>query len=288
MKWLWMSLFAVGAALAWGALLKPLARSRSNTVKALIERYWRKEKEQEGEAPSFPELSADERAFLEKARLAGVGWTYRGYRWGRRGAALAGAYLWLAAALPNAAGFAGTVRAMLGGAAVAGLGWLAPAAAIAILAARRRALVLGEISKFAHRLSICMTDQTDMRELILRAGRPMRLLKPALQQLAAQWGNDQREAILAFKDAVGISEAYPLVNAFAAVSRAKSKDVKRLLTEHSKSIDATLEAELSKRIENAPIWISFYIMIPFLVCLVLFVYPWMLTVLEQLTVSFTA
>jgi len=287
--WVWMSLFGVGSAAAWGSLLAPLARGRANTVRRLVERFWRSERERESalETP-FPELSEDERAFLEKARLAGVAWTYRGYKWGRLGGAAAGAYLWLAATLPDAAGFAGAARATVGAAAVAGIGWFVPGAAIAGLAARRRGLVLAEISKFAHRLSICMTDQTDMRELILRAGRPMRLLRPALQQLAAQWGNDQREAILAFKDAIGISEAYPLVNAFAAISRAKSKDVKRLLDEHAKSIDATLEADLSRRIENAPVWISFYIMIPFLVCLVLFVYPWMLTVLEQLTVSFTA
>jgi hypothetical protein len=281
-----MSLFGIGSAAVWGTLLAPFARGRPNTVRRMIERFWRTERESELEA-SFPALSEDERAFLEKARLAGVAWTYRGYKLGRIGGSAAGAYLWLAATLPDAVGLVGAARSFLGAAAVAGIGWFVPAAAIAGLAARRRGLVLAEISKFAHRLSICMTDQTDMRELILRAGRPMRLLKPALQQLAAQWGNDQREAILAFKDAVGISEAYPLVNAFAAISRAKSKDVKRLLAEHSKSIDATLEAELSKRIENAPIWISFYIMIPFLVCLVLFVYPWMLTVLEQLTVSFT-
>jgi len=288
MKWLWTALFALGAFVLWTSLLAPLARARKHTVRALIERYWRREREREDDIEAaFPEVSVDERTFLEKARLAGVGWTYRGYRWGRIGAAGAGAYLWLAATLPNAAGFAGAARSVVGAVAVAGLGWLGPAAAIAALAARRRGLVLAELSKFAHRLSICMTDQTDMRELILRAGRPLRVLKPALQQLAAQWGNDQREAILTFKDAVGISEAFPLVNAFAAVSRAKSKDVKRLLAEHSKSIDATLEAELSKRIENAPVWISFYIMVPFLVCLALFVYPWMRTVLEQLTVSFT-
>ncbi|HZG77185.1 MAG TPA: hypothetical protein VEZ72_15135 [Paenibacillus sp.] len=287
MEWVWTAAFACGAGLFWGAALAPLAASRENPIRSLLERAWRRT---DSEPFALPELSSEERTFIEKARLAGVGWSYRGYVWGRRAAAAGGAYLWMAAALPEAGGGGAIdwVRFGGGAAAAAAVCRFAPASVIAVLSARRRSLVLLEISKFAHRLSICVTEQSDMREAIVRAGRPLRLLKPHLQRLAAQWGNDQREAIWAFKDAVGISEAYPLVNAFAAVSRAKSADVKRLLREHSKSIDATLEAELSKRIENAPIWISFYIMIPFLVCLVLFVYPWMVTVLEQLTVSFTA
>jgi len=166
---------------------------------------------------------------------------------------------------------------------------LQSAAGAAELAELVSVVVVHKTDLFRDEVQLASFRAQVLEPLVARAaGRPLRLLKPHLQRLAAQWGNDQREAIWAFKDAVGISEAYPLVNAFAAVSRAKSADVKRLLREHSKSIDATLEAELSKRIENAPIWISFYIMIPFLVCLVLFVYPWMVTVLEQLTVSFTA
>jgi len=284
-KWVWLTLFGVGAFAASYSALQPLARMRTNAVHALLERIWKRDSQDE---LALPELSSAERQFLERARLAGVSWSYRNYTWGCRGAALAGVYLWSAAMLPNAAGWAEAVRFAFGAVLSAAICRLLPPAAIALLAARRRMLMLSEISKFAHRLSICMTEQTDMRELILRAGRPLRLLKPPLQQLAAQWGNDQREAILAFKDAVGISEVYPLVNAFAAVSRAKPSDVRRLLVEHSKAIDATLEAEITKRIENAPVWISFYIMIPFLVCLVLFVYPWMLTVLEQMAVSFSS
>src|SRR5690606_37361431 len=131
----------------------------------------------------------------------------------RRGAACAGAYLWLMATLPNAWGLDAfsLIRAAVGAVAAAAACRIAPDLALAALAAQRRERVLMEISKFSHRMSICLSDQSDLRELILRAGRPLRLLRPHLQRLAAQWGNDQREAILAFKDAVGISEAYPLV-----------------------------------------------------------------------------
>jgi len=285
LKWVWVMLFGCGAFIASYSSIQPLARMRTISVHALLQRIWNREPEDE---LTLPELSSGERQFLERARLAGVTWSYRSYTWGCRGAALAGVYLWSAAMLPNAAGWTEAIRFVFGAVLSAAVCRLLPPAAIALLSARRRVLMLSEISKFAHRLSICMTEQTDMRELILRAGRPLRLLKAPLQQLAAQWGNDQREAIVAFKDAVGISEVYPLVNAFAAVSRAKPSDVRRLLVEHSKAIDATLEAEMTKRIENAPVWISFYIMIPFLVCLVLFVYPWMLTVLDQMRISFTA
>lgn len=290
--WLWTACFAAGAGLFWSGALFPFARPPSrDSVGEWIARFWRSSEASVDGAPdaaALPNLSSDERAFLERARLAGVQWTYSRYVWGRRGGALAGAYLWLMASVSS--GFDGwlAVRAAVGCFAAAGACWFAPNAALAAMAARRRGLVLAELSKFAHRLAVCLVEQNDMRELILRAGRPLRVLKPPLQRLAAQWGNDQREAIAGFRDAVGISEAYPLVNAFGAVSRAKSADVKRLLGEHAKSIDATLESELTKRLENAPIWISFYIMIPFMVCLALFVYPWMVTVLEQLSVSFRA
>lgn len=283
--WLWFAAFAAGSAFVWGSLLWPLRRMPSDSIGALVDRFWKRGSVDDLE---FPELEPKEKQFLEKARLAGVTWSYQRYRTTRWLAAGIVLYVFLAGALPGALAVGGSawLRLLWLAAALGMLSWHAPAWYIALQAAQRRAEVLREISKFAHRMSICMTEQTDLRELILRAGRPLVVLKPHIQQLAAQWGNDQREAILAFKDAIGISEGYPLVNALVSVSRAKPADVRRLLVEHSRSIDASLEAELNKRIENAPVWISFYIMIPFLVCLVLFVYPWMLTVMEQLTISF--
>jgi hypothetical protein len=290
MNWVFYALFAAGAGMVWSAWLSLLLKVRPDTIQAMIERFWLRE---QAAGLQYPEVTAQERLFVEKARLAGVTWSFRTFqrlRWFIGGSFV---YIGLAFSLPEwSPGVSwriGEALRLLGiGGALGGIGWYAPAGFISLLAARRRAEVLLEISKFAHRLSICMSDQADIRELILRAGRPLRWLKPHIQKLAGQWGNDQREAILAFKDGVGISEVYPLVNAFAAISRAKSSDVSRLLVEHSRSIDASLESELAKRIENAPLWISFYIMLPFLVCLLLFVYPWVLTVLEQLTVSFTA
>lgn len=292
MKALWIGLFAAGALLFWTAPLSAFASRRRLGVRELIGRYWRQASllTEDGLPEALlPETRPEERLYLEKARLAGVQWSYRSYVWGRRGGALAGCYLWLMAALPDAAasGLPGVLRAIAGAGFAAAGCWMLPPLTLALLAARRREKVLAEISKFAHRMSICLAEQNDLRELILRAGRPLRILRPHLQRLAAQWGNDQGEAILAFRDAVGISEAYPLVNAFTALSRAKPADIKRLLEEHARGIDATLDAEMAKKIENAPVWISFYIMIPFLVCLALFIYPWLATVLEQLSFSFS-
>jgi hypothetical protein len=293
MKWLlWVS-FAVGSGMVWIVILSPFARTRYDPIREMVERFRRRTRLTDVESSLLPVLSAKERAFLEKARLSGVRWTYRQYRRFRIGAVLAGIYLSLAFMLPRLGGGGGVaLSAVVSLAVVCGLAgvvcWYVPEWVMIISAAGRRAQCLAEISKFAHRLSICVTNNADIREMILRAGRPLKLLRPHIQQLAAQWGKDQREAIMAFKDGVGISEVYPLVNAFMAISAAKSSDISRLLVEHSKSIDSTLEAEINKRNENAPIWISFYIMIPFIVCLVLFVYPWVLTVLEQLTVGFTA
>lgn len=294
MQIVWYSFYALGSSLFWGALLLPYVRGSpsfriaSTGFRDIIVRYWRTARRDPIE---LPELTPDEQAYLEKARLAGWTWSFRAFLVFRRGLAFGLALLYA---------FGGAFRIMHPGVgtewlklfvlcgAVGVIGYYVPVGVMLWMGARRKARMLAEISKFAHRLSICMTEQSDVREWIVRAGRPFRLLKPAIQQLAAEWGRDQREAIVSFRDAVGISEAYPLVNAFTSIVRAKPGDVSRLLVEHSRSIDASLEAELAKRIENAPVWISFYIMIPFLVCLVLFVYPWMLTVLEQLRVSFSA
>ncbi|WP_199624409.1 hypothetical protein [Paenibacillus alkalitolerans] len=291
MQWLWYASFAAGSGMVWSVLLLPFARTRRDPIRALVERFRQRAGRRE-EGLLLPVLSVKERAFIEKARLAGVRWTYRQYRQFRYGSVCAGVYLILMLSLSRfgvvgAVAMAEIFRLFVLAALAGFILWFVPEWILMFSAARRRSRCLLEISKFAHRLSICVTDHTDIREMILRAGRPLRLLRPHIQQLAAQWGKDQREAIMAFKDGVGISEVYPLVNAFMAISAAKPSDVSRLLIEHSKSIDSTLEAELNKRIENAPVWISFYIMIPFLVCLFLFVYPWVLTVLEQLTVSFT-
>lgn len=291
MKWLFYVSFAAGSAFVWGSMLLPLVRSRRDPIRALVERF-RQIKPQGAELLLIP-LSLKELQFLERARLSGVTWSYRTYQQLRAGMAAAGCYLSLAMLLPGIGSFGGvTLTEVLRLLAISGLAgyalWNAPMWMMAVFAAQRRGRCLFEISKFSHRLAICVTDKGDIREMILRAGRPLRILKPHIQKLAAQWGKDQREAIMDFKDGVGISEVYPLVNAFMAISTAKSSDVSRILLEHSKSIDSTLEAEMNKRIENAPLWISFYIMIPFFVCLFLFVYPWVLTVLEQLTVSFSA
>lgn len=288
MEWIWFTTFTAGAALACSPLFVFKRSSRREPIGRMIEQFWSRGTAEELE---FPELSPEEKAYLEKARLAGLTWSYRQYRTARLLTAAIVLYLTAAALLPGALS-AGTAAAwgklLFTGSAFVLMGWYVPDAVMLALARQRRMRMLQEISKFAHRMSICMSEQSDLRELILRAGRPLALMRPHLQQLAAQWGNDQREAILAFKDAIGISEGYPLVNALISLSRAKPADVSRLLAEHSRSIDASLEAELHKQIENAPVWISFYIMIPFIVCLVLFVYPWMRTVLEQLAVSFTA
>lgn len=286
--WFWFLVFTTGAALVWGPFIVPSrGRMKRESIERLIEKFWSRGTETELE---FPELRPEEKLFLEKARLAGLSWSYRQYQTVRLLVVLGVLYLAAALFLPGAMASgtaAGWGRLLFFGSAFALLGWVLPDVVMAAFAARRRMMMLREISKFAHRMSICMSEQSDLRELILRSGRPLKLLKPHIQQLAAQWGRDQREAILAFKDGIGISEGYPLVNALISLSRAKPADVSRLLVEHSRSIDASLESELHKQIENAPVWISFYIMIPFLVCLLLFVYPWMLTVLEQLAVSFS-
>jgi hypothetical protein len=292
MDFVWFSLFMLGSGIAIFAWLAPVYRMRSayTPIQELAER-WRRRSTEVGRL-ELPAVTPPEQAYLELARVAGITWPYRQYMLARILAASGGSTLMLINSMvlsdhSMTLSFLDVVKRLGVAGGIGALLWVLPAGIMNAIAMQRRAIYLAEISKFSHRLAICMTDKADIRELILRAGRPLRLLQPHIHKLAGQWGNDQRAAIIAFKDGVGISEAYPLVNAFTAISRAKASDIGRLLVEHSRSIDATLESELNRRIENAPVWISFYIMIPFFVCLLLFIYPWVLTVLEQMKVSFT-
>ncbi len=292
MDLVWFSLFMLGSGIAIFAWLAPLYRMRSayTPIQDLVER-WRR-RSSAFDRGVLPAVTPPEQAYLDLARVAGITWPYRRYVLVRILAASGGSTLMLVnsmmpSELTTAWSFLDIVKRLGVAGGVGALLWVLPVGVMNAMAMQRRAIYLAEISKFSHRLAICMTDKADIRELILRAGRPLQLLQPHIHKLAGQWGNDQRAAIIAFKDGVGISEAYPLVNAFTAISRARASDIGRLLVEHSRSIDATLESELNRRIENAPVWISFYIMIPFFVCLLLFIYPWVLTVLEQMKVSFT-
>jgi hypothetical protein len=283
--WIWLACFIVGNALFIFSLLVPLYQRRGATVaiQQMIQRYRRIS--YSANLPDEREISQQERVYKERARSAGVTWSYRSFRLIQQSIAFTGGVF---AYLQSIISFDFIiVRALLVSIGIGIVLWGLPIWLMKGLAMQRRTQYLYEITKFAHRLSICMTENADIRELMMRSGRPLQVLKPHILKMAGQWGNDQREAIMTFKDDIGIPEIYPLVNALMALSRAKASDVARLLGEHSKSIDATLQSELTKRMESAPVWISFYIMIPFFICLFLFLYPWMLTVLEQLTTSFS-
>ena len=165
-------------------------------------------------------------------------------------------------------------------------GYFLPLVMVMAKSNARRTEYLMEISEFSHRLALCMTDQTDLRDIILRASRTSILLKPHLHDLATMWTKDQSEAIWNFKENVGIIEIFPLVNALMALSKAEKSEIRSVLNDQTASIDAALDTEVKRKLENAPIWISIACMIPFACGGALYVYPWMITALEQLSVSF--
>ena len=165
--------------------------------------------------------------------------------------------------------------------------WFLPMLIISTAANGKRGKYMLEIAKFSHRLSLCLSDQADLRDMILRASRTLVLLKPPLQELVTVWGRDHRQAILRFKESINIPEMYPLINALLAVSEAKSEDIVQVLRDQTKSIDDALESEVERQIENAPLFISVLIMIPFGIILLLFIYPWFITVQDSLNQSFT-
>ena len=297
-EWFWRNgwipplLFAVflaGGALFWFTCLGRIRFTRMSRVG-----LWRGKR---GRIPQSPVLRKREKAFdenplrvrtfLERAKLAGLdeSWTHSRFQAVQAIAAgLFGILALLYRVVPAAAAPGGglPVKALLFAGLAALLGWWLPELALVGFASRARSRYLSEISMLAERLALCINENADLRDVLLRASRPLVLLRPCILELAAMWGKNQQEAIERFKDAVGITEVFPLVNALYALSRAETKDVVRVLREQAKSIEATLEADIARKIENAPIWISFYIMIPFACVVLLFLYPWLITVQTQL------
>lgn len=153
-------------------------------------------------------------------------------------------------------------------------------------ARKSRMAYLMEISLFAERLALCVTDKAEIRETILRAGRPLKLLYPHIQELAEKWQVNQKEAIWSFQNSVGVSEVFALVNALDNISKASPQDIVKVLKDQAASIESTLESDVNRKIENAPITLSFYIMIPFAVGLIIFIYPWVVQVSGLLNSSF--
>jgi hypothetical protein len=164
--------------------------------------------------------------------------------------------------------------------------WFVPDLALTFLAKRRKTILLFEISRLSHRLTLCITEKSELREVILRAGRTLKVLKPYLHELSVQWNTNQYEAILQLGNKVGLTEIYPLVNTLVAVSHVERGEVARMLEQQVNNIDKTLEHEIQKKIENAPMLIIFLIMIPFLVVFVLMIYPWIAYLSDQLSTSF--
>ena len=169
---------------------------------------------------------------------------------------------------------------------VVAVGWFLPDLWISIIANRRKTLLLFEISKLSHRLVLCITDKMELREVILRAGRTLTVLKPYLNEMSLNWHKNQHEAILTLGHQVGITEIYPLVNTLTAVSNVESSEVAKMLEQQIDNIDKTLEHEIQKKIENAPLYIVFLIMVPFFVVFVLMIYPWIVYLTDQLSTSF--
>lgn len=290
----WLFLFAIGSAMLSFTLAGAIRFGRMGRLAFMLEKLKERERLSRLTRPEGEKRSAKERAYLDKARLAGlaVKWSYARYRqlqW-LLGLTIACLLLMSHMAADRISGTAFSfapdagllVKLMLGFCA----GWWAPSVGLLALAHARKERLLMEIAKLSHRLSVCVSDRADIRELLLRAGRTLVLLKPYLQELAVLWGKDRDAAILRFRDAVGISEAYPLVNALGAIRRADSHEVAQVLKEQTAGIEATLSAEIHRKLENAPVWISFYIMVPFTVIVLLFLYPWLVSISEQLRTSF--
>lgn len=165
------------------------------------------------------------------------------------------------------------------------ISWFGPDLIITLLASRRKTRLMIEISKFSHRISLCLTDKSELRETLLRASRTLPTLKPYINELSTNWNTGQEAAIYRFGQQVGITEVYPLVNTLVATTKVDSAEVVQMLEKQMEEIDKTLEHEILRKIENAPLYIIFLIMIPFTVVFVLLIYPWVRYMTELLSTS---
>ncbi|MBP1157127.1 MULTISPECIES: hypothetical protein [unclassified Paenibacillus] len=290
-----IGMFTGGSALLWFSLLGRLRMGlgRASRLALMLERMKKRERDFLSMEKELETLSPKARAFAEKARLAGLpsDWGYYRFQILRSGMALSLLSLGFVAQVANLEGLyslsAGSwIWITLKGGICVAVGWWMPLLFVHAVASQRKGEYLMEIAKLAERLSVCVSEKADIRDMLIRAGRPLKLLSPHLQELTINWGRDRRAAIWRFKEAVGISEVFPLVNALEAISQADAKEVAQVLKEQTESIETTLAAEINRRIENAPVWISFYIMIPFGMIVLLFLYPWVITISKQLMTSF--
>ncbi|MEO3944990.1 hypothetical protein [Gorillibacterium sp. CAU 1737] len=282
-------LFIAGAALLWLPLVSRFRINRMSRLGMLKGKLWNARESPSAKAAG-PETEASPRAraYRDRARLAGLdpGWTLQRFQLLKLAVAVMMGLLLLVLREARE-GFAltsslGTSRTLLGGVGFSFMGWWLPELCLYFLASRSKSRYLLEIAKLAERLALCVTENADIRDVLLRAARPLVLLKPPILELATMWGKNQQQAIERFQEAVGITEVFPLVNALHALSRAEAEDVVKVLQEQTKSIEATLESDIARRLENAPIWISFCIMVPFSCVVLLFLYPWVVTVQTQL------
>ncbi|WP_426451469.1 hypothetical protein ACP26L_04995 [Paenibacillus sp. S-38] len=285
--------FAAGSALLWIPLLGRLRFGRGSRLALLLERAKQAKERQRFVRGEERSITMAERHFREKARLAGLPreCTYARFQLLRGGMAASLSLMAFAAQPPSAVPLSEwTAGTWLGQLLLYGvclsLGWWLPMLLVLAAAGHKRTQLLLEIAKLSHRLSVCVSDKADLRDMLVRAGRPLKLLQPHIQELAVLWAKDRHEAIARFRDAVGITEVYPLVNALEAISLAEAKEVALVLKEQTAGIEAALSSEVTRKLENAPVWISFYIMIPFAMIVLLFLYPWVITISSQLMTSF--
>ncbi|MGF7033049.1 hypothetical protein J2T17_003972 [Paenibacillus mucilaginosus] len=285
--------FAAGSAMLWLPLLGRLRLGRGSRLALLLEQAKQAKERRRFVGGGERSITMAERNFREKARLAGLPreCIYARFQLLRAGMAASLPLMAFAAQPPSAVPLSewsgGTwLGQLLLYAVCLAFGWWLPMLLVLGAAGHKRTQLLLEIAKLSHRLSVCVSDKADLRDMLVRAGRPLKLLQPHIQELAVLWGKDRHEAIARFRDAVGITEVYPLVNALEAISLAEAKEVALVLKEQTAGIEAALSSEVTRRLENAPVWISFYIMIPFAMIVLLFLYPWVITISSQLMTSF--
>jgi hypothetical protein len=286
-------LFLIGVFIFWFGVLSKFKISRTSRISLMIDRYKNREKQQKTNKNDNLEISIKERNFLETARLADLpkSLSYINFKILQLSLSFFVGILVFIGLVPNIQGLywftiGNWVGLLLKIIIISVVMWFMPLLIIRSSAKKRQTEYLIEINKFSQRLSLCVNENADIREIILRAGRTLKLLKPHIIELGTKWQIDQQAAIWNFKESVGISEVFPLVNALLAISKVEASEITKVLEDQTKAIESTLEAQIKRKIENAPTTITILCMIPFACDMLLFIYPWLATVSKQINTSF--
>lgn len=153
-------------------------------------------------------------------------------------------------------------------------------------ASARETRIRVELSTFAHRVVICLTEKSDTLEIIRRASRNLKIIKPYVNELVVQWPKDSENAVRKFGENIGLPESKAIISALMSIRTTAKENTTEIFNQQVKNIDITVDFSKKKRNKVLPIYTILIVMIPFFAVLVLIMAPWLFYLGKVLNTSF--